>query len=300
MEASAGGRQSARCSCGGPAVTFVRYSGAHLCADCFRRFVEARVRREFYAQAPLKGGGRIAVALSGGKDSLCALTLLVKLVGARRDVELLAITVDEGIAGYRPPPLAAAEGVCRRLGVEHRVVDLRGQVEVSVDEIAARDLAKAPCSYCGVLRRRALNAEARAWGADFLATGHTLDDLAQTVLMSFVRGDLNKLARLAPHSDPKPGLVRRVLPLRWVPEKEVFLYAMLEGLPIASEQCPHMGRAARGPIKEMLMALEDAQPGTRHAILRTHERLRGAPGAPCRPPRPPPPPPPPGGGPPPS
>ena len=48
------------------------------------------------------------------------------------------------------------------------------------------------------------------------------------------------------------------------------------GLPITDEQCPHMGRAARGPIKEMLMALEDATPGTRHAIVRTHDRLRPA------------------------
>ncbi len=257
-------------------MTFIRYSGAHLCAACFRTFVEARVRRELRAQAPLEGGGRIAVAVSGGKDSLTALTLLAKTLGKRRDVDLIAITVDEGIAGYRPPSIAAAEAVCQALAVPHRVVDLKAQAQVSVDEIAARDLEKSPCSYCGVLRRRAVNAEARAWGADYLATGHNLDDLAQTVLMSFVRGDLNKLARLAPHGQVKPGLVRRILPLRSVPEKEVFLYALLEGLPITGEQCPHMGRAARGPIKEMLMALEDATPGTRHAILRTHERLRGS------------------------
>lgn len=276
MEAGSQGRASARCSCGQAAVTFIRYSGSHLCASCFRDYVESRVRRELAAQAPLKGGGRVALALSGGKDSLVALRLLAKVLGKRRDVELLAITVDEGIAGYRPPQVASGQAVCRDLGVEHRVVALKAQALVSVDEIAARELPKAPCSYCGVLRRRAVNAEARAWGADYLATGHNLDDLAQTILMSFVRGDLNKLARLAPHTDVKAGLVRRILPLRWVPEKEVFLYALLEGLPIAGQQCPHMGRAARGPIKGMLMALEEATPGTRHAILRTHERLRGA------------------------
>jgi uncharacterized protein (TIGR00269 family) len=109
-----------------------------------------------------------------------------------------------------------------------------------------------------------------------LATGHNLDDLAQSILMSFTRGDLNKLARLAPHEEPHAGLVPRILPLRWVPESEVFLYALLEGLPITDGECPHMGRAARGPVKEMLMALEDATPGTRHAIVRTHERLRAA------------------------
>jgi len=234
------------------------------------------VRRELSRQADLGRGRRIAVAVSGGKDSLAALHLVAKIAGSRPLTQLLAITVNEGIAGYRPPSLEAAAAACARLGVEHRIVDLSKEAQVTVDEIAGLEPDKAPCSYCGVLRRRAANAEARRWGADFLATGHNLDDVAQSILMSFTRGDLNKLARMAPHDEVHEGLVPRILPLRMVPEKEVFLYALLEGLPITGEQCPHMGRAARGPIKDMLMALEDATPGTRHAIVRAHERLRPA------------------------
>jgi uncharacterized protein (TIGR00269 family) len=274
--AESAGSDGSACTCGARAITFLRYSGAHLCTDCFKDYVEARVRAEVRGQLKVGRGKRIAVAVSGGKDSLATLVLLHKIAGGRPDSQLLAITVNEGIAGYRPPSLVAAAGVCAKLGVEHRIVDLEKQALITVDEIAAANPEKAPCSYCGVLRRRAANAEARRWGADVLATGHNLDDVAQSILMSFTRGDLNKLARLAPHDEPHEGLVPRILPLRMIPEKEVFLYALLEGLPIAGEQCPHMGRAARGPIKEMLMALEDATPGTRHSIVHAYDRLRPA------------------------
>ena len=273
---TAGPAGPSACSCGAPAITYLRYSGAHLCAGHFKASFESRVKAELRKQLDLSRGKRIAVAVSGGKDSLAALHMIAKVAAGRPDSALLAITVNEGIAGYRPPSVKAAAEVATKLGVEHRVVELEHDAMVTVDAIAANDPERAPCSFCGVLRRRAANAEARRWGADALATGHNLDDVAQSILMSFTRGDLNKLARLAPHDEPHEGLVPRALPLRMIPEKEVFLYAMLEGLPITDEQCPHMGRAARGPIKEMLMALEDATPGTRHAIVRTHDRLRPA------------------------
>ena len=274
--ASSTGGASLLCSCGARAVTFQRYRGVHLCAACFKRSVESRVKSELRRQIDLSRGRRIAVAVSGGKDSLAALHLLAEVTRGRPDSQLLAITVNEGIAGYRPPSLEAAAKVAGSLGVDHRIVDLEPGALLTVDAIAAADTDRAPCSFCGVLRRRAANAEARRWGAEALATGHNLDDIAQSILMSFTRGDLNKLARLAPHEEPHEGLVPRILPLRLIPEKEVFLYALLEGLPLTGEQCPHMGRAARGPVKEMLMALEDATPGTRHAIVRAHDRLRPA------------------------
>lgn len=276
MEQAEEGPRGARCGCGRRAVTFVRYSGAHLCRDCLKESVETRVRRELRRQADLGGERRIAVAVSGGKDSLAALHLLHKVAAARRGLTLCAITVDEGIEGYRPAAVGLAADACARLFVEHRIVRIADQAPVTVDEIAASNPEKAPCSYCGVLRRKALNAEARAWGADYLATGHNLDDVAQSIFMSFARGDLGKLARLAPHDEVQEGLVPRILPLRMVPEKEIFLYALLEGLPTHDTQCPHMGRAMRGQFKEILASLEDATPGTRHAIVRLHDRLRPA------------------------
>ncbi|MGH2611030.1 MAG: TIGR00269 family protein, partial [Tepidiformaceae bacterium] len=150
---------SSRCACGRPAVTFIRYSGTHQCGACLTRSVEERVHGEVRRQADLVPGSRLAVAVSGGKDSLVALHALAHMAAGRRGVEVLAITVDEGIAGYRPPSVEAAARACAALGVEHRVAALSKQDLVTVGAIAALERDQAPCSFCGVLRRRLANAE---------------------------------------------------------------------------------------------------------------------------------------------
>src|SRR2546427_9723966 len=106
--------------CNEPAVTLVRYSGQHLCAGHFCEFVERRVKREIHRQVEFHGGERIAVGLSGGKDSSTTTVLLHEVLAPRRDVEVLAITVDEGIASYRPEGLRFAQALCKEIGVAHR------------------------------------------------------------------------------------------------------------------------------------------------------------------------------------
>ena len=89
----------ARCSkCPEDAITYIRYNGTNLCPRHFQDFVERRVKREVRQQLRLEGPIRLGVAVSGGKDSAVALELLVDVLGRRRDVEILALTVDEGIA----------------------------------------------------------------------------------------------------------------------------------------------------------------------------------------------------------
>jgi uncharacterized protein (TIGR00269 family) len=263
-----------RCSsCDGPAVVDQPYRGVHLCTGHFLASVEERVRREMHRQLPRFGHGTVAVALSGGKDSSAALALSERYFHRRPTVRLVAISVDEGIAGYRPPTLRAAETLARSLGVEHRVVRASEELGTTIDR-TARDLAATvPCSFCGVWRRRLLNRAARGVGADALVLGFNLDDLAQTVLMNLVRGDLDRLVRMAPHRVRQPGLVPRIAPLATVPEREVYLYARLKRLPFDHGECPHADRAARNLFRDIVWQLEEAQPGTRQSLLTTHERL---------------------------
>jgi uncharacterized protein (TIGR00269 family) len=226
-----------------------------------------------HRQLPRFPGGTIAVALSGGKDSAVALSLSHRYFQHRRPVRLVAISVDEGIPGYRPVTLAAAEALTRSLGVEHRIVRAADELGTTTDR-AARELpGTPPCSYCGVWRRRLLNAAARELGARAIVLGFNLDDLAQTVLMNVAHGDLGRLARMAPHRSPQPGLVPRIAPLAQVPEREVYVYARLAGVPFDHAECPHAGRAARNRFREVVWQLEEAHPGTRQSLLRTHERL---------------------------
>lgn len=263
-----------RCSsCERPAVIDQPYRGIHLCDEDFRASVEERVRRELHLQLPRFGSGTIAVALSGGKDSAVALALAHRYFRRRPTVRLVALSIDEGIAGYRSGTLDAATRLTGALGVEHRVVRAADELGTTTDRTARELPMTVPCSFCGVWRRRLLNRAARAEAADALILGFNLDDLAQTVLMNLVQGDLDRLVRMAPHRMRQPGLVPRVAPLANVPEREVYLYARLRGLPFDHGECPHAHRAARNRFREIVWQLEEAQPGTRQALLRTHERL---------------------------
>ncbi len=237
-------------------------------------FVERRVKQELHRQAELDGGGRIAVGLSGGKDSSTTTVLLHDILSPRRDVELVAVTVDEGIASYRPEGLRRAQDLCEGLGIEHRVVRYEDTVGWRMDEVVEADPAAIPCSYCGVFRRNALNRAARDAEADYLATGLNLDDTAQSILMNVARGDVGRLARLGPHGRAQPGLVPRLQPLRMVPDKEVYLYAMLRGIRFYDGACPYAERAQRGRFRDIVNRLEADSPGTRHAILRGYDELR--------------------------
>ena len=226
-----------------------------------------------HRQLPRFGQGTVAVALSGGKDSSVALALSHRYFARRPTVRVVAISVDEGIAGYRDATLRAARELTGRLGVPHVVVSAREELGTTTDRAAEELPGTVPCSFCGVWRRQLLNRAARAEGANALVLGFNLDDLAQTVLMNLVRGDLDRLARMAPHRVRQPSLVPRVAPLALVPEREVYLYARLQCIPFDHGECPHAGRAARNLFRETVWNLEEALPGTRQSLLRTHERL---------------------------
>jgi uncharacterized protein (TIGR00269 family) len=260
-------------ACDTPAVIDQPYRGAHVCPRHFAESVEARVRQEFHRQLPRFPGGTVAVALSGGKDSAVALALSHHYLRRRPTVRLVALSVDEGVAGYRSATLRAARALTERLGVTHRVVRAEEELRTTTDRAAAQLPATIPCSFCGVWRRQLLNRAARDAGADALVLGFNLDDLAQTVLMNLVRGDLERLVRMAPHRVRQEGLVPRIAPLALVPEREVYLYARLHGLPFDHGECPHAARASRNLFREVVWELEEALPGTRQSLLRTHEQL---------------------------
>ncbi len=260
--------------CGVEAVAAIRYSGAHLCSSHFQSFVEKRVKREVRQQLSLDGKTRIACALSGGKDSSVATYLMHTILGRRGDVEIVAVTVDEGIRHYRPPSIASAKSMCRELDLEHRIITYKDLVGWEMDEVVSTDPQSIPCSYCGVFRRKALNALGKMADADYLSTGLNLDDTVQSFLMNLGRADLGRLARMGPHGSVQPGLVPRVQPLRTIPEKEVYLYALLKGIPFDEGTCPYAERALRTRYREVLYALEDGSPGTRHAFLSTYDSLK--------------------------
>jgi len=261
-------------ACGNPSVLWVPYSGRRLCGGHFRETVERRARAELRRQLDGARDVRVAAAVSGGKDSLAALAILHDVLSPRRDASLVAISVDEGVEGYRAAGLEAAARLCRALGVEHRIVRHADRFGTTTDAIVARDAGASPCAACGVLRRRALNDAAREVEATHVATGHNLDDLAQTILMNVARADVARLGRLGPHvGKEREGLVPRLYPLRTIPEREVALYAHLRGLAAHLGECPHSGTADRRFWRDLVLRMEDAEPGARHRLLAFHDAV---------------------------
>jgi uncharacterized protein (TIGR00269 family) len=254
------------------AVIFIRYSGQHLCSQHFIDLIRRRVRKEARQQMIFGRGPKIGVALSGGKDSLVALTLLKEISGPFKDRELIAITIDEGIKGYRPSSLDISEKVTKQLGVQWEKRSFKDLYDMELDDMV--DLSSmGPCTVCGILRRRSLNEAAKELDIDILVTGHNLDDMAQTILMNVMSADLQRLSRMGPHLNPIPGFIPRGMVLRTTPETETYLTASILDLPIHDLECPYSDTAQRGIFRDIILKTESETPGTRHSLLSFHSQV---------------------------
>jgi uncharacterized protein (TIGR00269 family) len=264
------------------AFYFRPYSGMRLCRKCFAESIEEKTRSTIAKYGMFSHDDRIAVAVSGGKDSVSLLHVLAKIERRHPKAELVAVTVDEGIRGYRDEALKIAAENCRELGVEHLTVSFRKLFGRTFDQMAKRvnegDVTNlTPCAYCGVLRRKALNVAAREVEADKLATGHTVDDETQTILLNIFHGDVLRLAKEKPVTDlVHAKLVRRVKPFCEVPERETALYAFVKSVRFQGSPCPYAGEALRNDARAILNGLEEKHPGIMFSIFKSVEHIRPA------------------------
>jgi len=274
--------QLATCSgCGVSQVYYRReHEGANLCRKCFLDSVETKVRRTIAKRKMLEPDETVAVALSGGKDSVALLRILWKLERRFPPARLVALTVDEGISGYRSEAVSISRDICSELKIEHTVVSFEELFGVTMDDVARRKNELQPCSYCGVLRRKALNEGARRMGATKIATAHNLDDEVQTALLNVMHGDVERISRRSSILGKTTSLlIPRIKPLAEVPERETTLYAYACGTRFQTVPCPYGHDALRGDIRVMLNRLELKHPGMRHTIYRSMERLSEAMGS---------------------
>jgi len=219
---------------------------------------------------------RVAVAVSGGKDSVALMHLLAEYC-KQKNCELVAITIDEGIKGYRDRSVPIARENAKSLGVEHIVVSFEPTFGATLDKMVKLAKLKKtrlnPCTYCGVMRRSLLNQAARELKADKLATAHNLDDEVQAIMLNYVRADLSRLHRLGPTYPPQKGFVPRIKPFREIPEKEVALYALLSGLNVYLAVCPYAS-GIHTEIRDFLNDLETNHPNSKFMIFRMFERIK--------------------------
>ena len=275
--------------CGDEAVMHAAYSGAHLCESHLVESVEKRVRRRVRRdelvprEASPENPQTWVIGLSGGKDSVVLTQILHETFAEDPRIELIGLTIHEGIEGYRDKSVDACVELADDLEIRHELVSYDEEFGVRMDDVVEDDPENmAACAYCGVFRRDVLSRYADELGADLLLTGHNLDDEAQTALMNVLEGDVAQIAKhfdasLGPlaERDDQESFVPRAKPLRDVPEKEVALYAHLRELPAHITECPHASEAYRGEIQQLLFDLEENHPGTRHSIMAGYEELAG-------------------------
>jgi uncharacterized protein (TIGR00269 family) len=230
----------------------------------------------------LKFDEKIAVAVSGGKDSISLLHILANMKRLHPKASLVAVTVDEGIKGYRDEALKIASANCRKLNIAHHIVSFKQLFGFTLDEIVTRTRLKGnceltPCAYCGVLRRRALNVAARSVNAGKIATAHTLDDEVQTILMNIFHGDVSRLAKEKPVTDNiHPRFAQKVKPFCEIPEKESALYAYVKKVKFQNTPCPYASEALRNELRVMVNRMEEKHAGTKFTVFKAIERVRPA------------------------
>lgn len=214
----------------------------------------------------ISDGDRIAVGVSGGKDSvllLCALNAFKRFCGI--DFSLVGITLDMGFD--EKTDFAPLAEFFANEGIEYRVRETQiGQIVFNVRH------EDSPCSLCARMRRGALHDAAKELGCSKVALGHNRDDLLETFVMNMLyEGRLGVFAPMT-YLDRKDITVIR--PLALMPERDVVGAANRLKLPILRQRCPADGETSRQETKEMLLALEKEKRGTMNkifgAIRRSH------------------------------
>ena len=267
----------AACECGKPSVYLRVNEGRHYCGKCLTRQIERNFTKTISKDSMIQKGDKIAVGISGGKDSMVLLHLMHKL-SKKMPMELVAITIDEGIEGYRDKSIEAVEKFVKEKGVEHHTFSFKNELDFEIDNLnrnafAERQVSVKHCTYCGVFRRQLLNKAARTVGATKLAVGHNLDDEAQSILMNVLRGDMARMKRLSP-SSKNEKLIRRIKPIKNIPEKEIVAYAIINNIPYFDGECPNSFNNVRRDVQSTVNTLEEKYPGTKHNIIKFYKKIQ--------------------------
>jgi len=249
-------------------------SGNKSCKNCFIKYFEKKVRRTIGEYDLIKSKERIAVAVSGGKDSLTVLSILNSMASQRRNIEIFAILIDEGIKDYREKTVKDAKEFCKKNKIKLHIFSYKKEFGADLDTIIKKSKING-CSVCGVMRRYMLNHAARKLKATKLATGHNMDDEAQSVMMNYMKNNLQISARMGPITGIKEDeqFVKRIKPLYFMTEKEVTAYSFLKGLLSSYQECPYAKQSYRNDVRDMINEFEKIHPGTKYSIIASFMEL---------------------------
>jgi len=253
--------------------------GRWLNKSDFIKYFEKKVLKTIRKYNLIGKKDKIAVAYSGGKDSLTLLYLLNKIY-APRGQKVMGITIDEGIPGYRNKILKDAEKFLKQNNIEVKIFSFKKEFGFTLASKKKRieKLGISNCYVCSILKRWLLNKKAKQLKFDVVCTAHSLDDEAESILINFLKGNPELLAKLGPATGTRrtKEFVQRVKPFYLCSTKEIVLYAKLKKIPIPSKQyciCPLRGLTLRIEIRRWLSKLEKKHCEVKNAIVKSFLKI---------------------------
>src|ERR1700712_3298132 len=241
-----------------------------LCKGCFITIFEEEIHHTVTSTKLFSPGDRIAIGASGGKDST-VLASVLKTLNERYNygLELVLLSIDEGIKGYRDDSLETVKRNAVQYDMPLKIVGYDELYGWTMDQVVAQVGKKGNCTYCGVFRRQALDRGAAMLGVGHVVTGHNADDVAEIVLINLLRGDLPRLSRATSILTHTPSAampkneegevkftnVKRSKPLLYAYEKEIVMYAHHKKLDYFSTECIYSPEAFRGSRRDLARVL---------------------------------------------
>ena len=211
----------------------------------------------------IEAGDRIAVGVSGGKDSL---VLLVLLAGLRKyfnkPFELEAVTIDMGLG----MDYSGIETLCREWDVPYTII----KTEIAPIIFDHRK-EKNPCSMCAKMRRGALNQAIIDKGFNKLALGHHYDDAVETFVMNLLFE--GRIGCFQPVTNLDRTGIIQLRPMLYIHEKTVDNFARKMNLPILENRCPVDKTTKREEVKQLVFALSKTYPDLKERIFGAMQRL---------------------------
>ena len=213
----------------------------------------------------IEQGDKIAVGLSGGKDSI---TLLMGLKALQRfypkKFEILAVSVNPGFEFFDTNFL---KDICNRIGIEY--IEAESHIKEIVFDIRKE---KNPCSLCANLRRGILNSTAIEYGCNKIALGHNEDDVLETFFLNMLyAGNLSTFAPVSYMDRSKITLIR---PLIYAPEREIKKFIKRENIKVMPKNCPMDGVSKREYMKKLLYKLTVEIPNVRANLIGAIKRAK--------------------------
>ncbi|MBB5252376.1 TIGR00269 family protein [Sulfurisphaera ohwakuensis] len=259
------------------AEIYQTHTGRRLCRQCFIEDIRKRVEKEAEIIG-LQKAKKILLAVSGGKDSFVLADTLASFIDHNK---LIAYNIVEGIHGYnRKEQVEQLKKFLTDLGIELIEDSFKDSVGYTLDEMVKSSMEKglnvSACTFCGGFRRKLINNAGRMVNADYVATGHNLDDEVQAIVINLIRGDLIRLIRFG----DKPlklssKFVLRVKPLRKIYEWETTMYAYYKGYNFQEVECPYITTrpTLRAKVRELLYILEETKPGSLLNIIEEFDKI---------------------------